>query len=96
MNLHIEDNINFFNEIADFKNSIHDNETTESKCLISGNKLEKNFINLECNHAFNYIPILKSIYNQKKNYNSNCKQLKVFELQCPYCRNIQNKIRSTY
>lgn len=93
MNIHIEDDINFFNEITDFNNNtISYNEIDESKCLISGTKLEKNFIKLECNHTFNYIPLLKSTYNQKKTYNSNCKQLKVYELQCPYCRNIQDKI----
>ena len=66
---------------------------TEDICLISKNKLNDSKIKLVCGHQFNYVPLYKEIIRQKTDYNplSNI-ILKRHQIQCPYCRNIQNSI----
>ena len=65
----------------------------ENLCLISKLPLDKTKIQLECGHAFNYLSIYKEIVKQKttKNIMSSV-YLHPYQIQCPYCRNIQNKI----
>ena len=75
-------------EILNYKNN---NE--EDVCLLTNEPLTYNHITLECNHKFNYKPLLEQlrIIKQTKNY-FNKNRLKIDEISCPYCRNIQNKI----
>ena len=62
----------------------------ENNCLISGEKLEDNFINLECNHKFNYKYIYNEVHKQKTQpWHSEVNKVKNTQLKCPYCRNIQ-------
>ena len=62
-------------------------------CCITQESLNSNYIKLECNHTFNYMPIYNEIINQKKMISSyNSIRLRVNQIQCPYCRNIQNKL----
>jgi hypothetical protein len=68
-------------EVSDILNKSND----EDKCLISGLKLNSDFINLECNHKFNYDSLLKEITYQK---NTNYYFKQKFEILCPYCRKI--------
>ena len=65
----------------------------ENYCLISGEKLEDNFINLECNHKFNYKCIYNEVHKQKTQpWHSEVNKVKNTQLKCPYCRNIQTGI----
>lgn len=62
----------------------------EDLCLISSEKLEENFINLECNHKFNYKYIYNEVHKQKTQpWHSEVNKVKNTQLKCPYCRNIQ-------
>lgn len=59
-------------------------------CLISGDKLENNFVKLECNHKFNYKDIYNEVHKQKTQpWHSEINKVKTTQLKCPYCRNIQ-------
>lgn len=74
------------------------NETdTDNICLISQTKLQNDYITLDCGHKFNYDSIYEELKNQKlcKN-NYETQYLKIYQLKCPYCRNIQNKILPFY
>ena len=89
------------NEIID--NEIINNEIIDNDnlCLINYEKLDSNHITLYCNHKFNYVPLYKEILIQKRhkfssgNYlssNRNSIKLNSFQIYCPYCRKIQNKL----
>lgn len=68
-------------------------ETDEDLCLITNLPLTDNFIKLECNHKFNYIPLYNDILNHKKIFNRLERRiLKSSEIRCPYCRNIQTAL----
>tara|TARA_Y100000389_G_scaffold64333_1_gene60386 strand:+ start:404 stop:925 length:522 start_codon:yes stop_codon:yes gene_type:complete len=76
-----------------------DKENNEGKkvklCLISGEKLNKDHISLECGHEFNYEPIINEIKQQKENKRINYLEttvLKKYQIKCPYCRNVQNSL----
>ena len=90
---------NFYNEINKNNNDtdivVNDNNSdsdSDRLCLISGEKLNSTHISLECNHKFNYFYIFNEIINQKNIKNKYSKVLKINEIKCPYCRNIQKKI----
>tara|TARA_B110000483_G_scaffold243669_1_gene335193 strand:- start:7050 stop:7670 length:621 start_codon:yes stop_codon:yes gene_type:complete len=84
----IEDNINFFDEVKNKK--FNNNEKT---CLIENKPLISNNITLQCNHTFNYVPLLNEIIKQKTKYNPNeITRLQVFQIKCPYCRQITDKL----
>jgi hypothetical protein len=77
--------------------SIVDETHLDNLCLISHTKLHTQYITLECGHKFNYNPIYDEIKNQKTQKNINeIQRLKLYQLKCPYCRNIQNKILPFY
>lgn len=62
-------------------------------CNISGEKLHELHIKLICGHTFNYEPIFHEVKNQKHNKSYyNTLKLKVNQIQCPYCRNVQDKL----
>jgi len=96
----IEGNINFYDELykslddEDDQNHVIVEPTKSNECcLISGSPLIDNYVTLDCNHKFNYVPLFNDIYNHKKKYNAlERKILKIHEIRCPYCRNIQNKL----
>ena len=79
---------NFSNYLNDYLNeneSCDDNEL----CLISGDKLERDFVKLPCEHKFNYEHIYNEIINQKSNFNGNeIVRLLKTEIKCPYCRTV--------
>lgn len=53
-----------------------------SKCMISHSPLIHNFITLQCNHLFNYMPLYKELcLHNNKRY-----------ITCPYCRSISDKL----
>jgi hypothetical protein len=96
----IEGNINFYSELMkdddSDDNMIVDNDDKEKKedelCLLSGEPLDKTMLKLpSCGHKFNYIPLYKEIYNQKRHLNIyETAKLLDGQIKCPYCRTICN------
>lgn len=77
--------------------SLYKEEESEEieNCLISGEKLDDSFVQLNCGHKFNYNPIFKDIYNHKIFYNCSERggsRLNNMQIRCPYCRTIQNQL----
>ena len=88
----IEGDIDFYKELYDSLDD-PDNQQTEEVCLISNMPLSENYVELECHHKFNYLPLFKDIYNHKTKFNSlEVSHLRIHELRCPYCRNKQSKL----
>ena len=70
-----------------------DSDDDNELCLISSSKLIDNYITLHCNHKFNYIPLLRAVTIQKTKKNPyNSTSLTFYQIQCPYCRAIQNNL----
>lgn len=90
----IEGNVDFYNEIANYAASESDDDVSEKKCLITYELLERNSVELPCSHTFNYLPLYKELYTQKKSINTSydTQKLLVNEMKCPYCRMKLDKI----
>lgn len=59
-------------------------------CLISHDRLQHNYIVLDCGHKFNYEPLYNEmLYQQTKKILDN-KSIKFNQIKCPYCRCITN------
>lgn len=73
-------------------------ENIENKelCLITGEPLDKNYINLHCDHKFNYESLYNEIVYQKTKKLLDNSLLKINEIKCPYCRTITNKLLPFY
>ena len=79
----IEGDIDFFKELKkDDETNIENIKTNH--CYITTEPLVEHFITLNCNHAFNYLPLFYTTYNQK--YKAN---FKTPQTKCPYCRKKQ-------
>ena len=87
--LNNKDLLNFF-----IKNDISNNN--DDLCLITNNILEENYITLNCNHKFNYIPIYHELIYQKRQKILDNRKLKINEIKCPYCRKITNTLIPYY
>lgn len=88
----IEDNIDFYTMLND--NNTEINDVDPELCLISNTILDPiHSIKLMCGHRFNYLPIYKEVISQKM-YPSclEVTKLKAYQIKCPYCRNIQDKL----
>jgi len=94
MNYEIEDNLDFYTLLNTSNKELENDISNNNLCLITYEKLTDNSITLDCNHSFNYYPLYKEIYNQKKNFNKyfDINKLKINEIKCPYCRNINDKL----
>ena len=73
-----------------FNEEIESNNSNDEICLITRSSKDDTHIKLLCNHGFNYINILNEVINQKKESRYNHSILKVNQIKCPYCRNIQD------
>jgi hypothetical protein len=82
----IEDNLDFKAEMANY--SLNNEET----CLLSNESLNKTHIILPCNHRFNYIPLFNEVCKQKEYSNFDTCRLKTYQMKCPYCRTVFDKI----
>jgi len=85
----IEDNIDFYSQINN--NIIESN--LDNTCLITGEPLVKHNQTLQCGHMFNYVPLY--VYVKKSKYKFNYLEhtpLKITQIKCPYCRNVQNEL----
>ena len=68
-------------------------DTDTSLCLITNEPLEEHHITLYCGHSFNYEPLYREVIQQKKKKQSNeIRYLRLHEIKCPYCRNVQRGI----
>jgi hypothetical protein len=90
----IEGNIDFYKELYE---SLDDNDNddaeipkTNNLCLITNAPLEKDHIQLFCNHSFNYIPLYNDLCKQKKNGTESYHKKNL--IKCPYCRSLHEYI----
>jgi hypothetical protein len=86
----IEDNLNFYDLLNSNDDELIPNDDI---CLITNKKLNDNVIKLQCGHTFNYEPLYKEVICQKvrRSYLETTR-LKDYQIKCPYCRTIQNKL----
>ena len=85
---------NFYEELYNDTDSDNEKENNETKtCLITGNLLRDDFIEMECGHKFNYDALFNDVLNHKQRFNGmERRHLRSLEIRCPYCRNIQHKL----
>ena len=91
----IEGNFDFYKELYESLDDSDNNidESSAQVCLITNTPLTKHFVELECKHAFNYVPLFKDLVNHKTKFSSlDTHRLKVNEVRCPYCRNKQGNL----
>jgi hypothetical protein len=85
----IEGNVDFYSEINNITNDNNNNNT----CLITGEPLSQYYQTLNCGHSFNYIPLYLYVKQSKYKFNHlEYTPLKLNQIKCPYCRNIQNEL----
>lgn len=71
--------------------SENDSDDENNKCLISRNVLDNTKITLPCKHSFNYLPLYKEVFNQKKKIRvTEIVRLRYNQIKCPYCRTIHD------
>jgi hypothetical protein len=91
----IEGNFDFYKELYESLDDSDNNidQISAQVCLISNTPLTKHFVELECKHTFNYVPLFKDLVNHKTKFSSlDTHRLKVNEIRCPYCRNKQGSL----
>ena len=89
--------INFYEELYKSLDKDLVNDTNDEICLITNQPLTENWVQLDCKHKFNYIPLYNDVVNHKKSFNKLERRfLKASEIRCPYCRNIQKKLLPYY
>jgi hypothetical protein len=94
----IEGDINFFDELYKSLDETN-NEEDDDVCLITNQPLVEKFVELNCGHKFNYLPLYNDIYNHKQKFNSmesSLSSLKMNEIRCPYCRAKQTDVLPYY
>ena len=98
----IEGNIDFFAELyksLDEEVNEHKTEEDDNLCLISKSPLTDKFVQLECGHKFNYIPLYLDVKNHKQLFNvmeGSSSRLNIDEIRCPYCRKRQKGLLPYY
>lgn len=92
MSYKIEGDLDFFHMLNNELNKPK-NINKVKQCYISKQPLNDTAIKLMCGHEFNYMPLYREIIKQKLHHNHlSIVRLKKNQLQCPYCRNIQEKV----
>jgi hypothetical protein len=89
MNIVLEGNINFYDELHKIDSDDEDDNDNEPLCLLTNLPLDKNSIKLSCNHEFNLLPLYKEVVQQKTHTVSsylNTDKLAYNQIKCPYCR----------
>lgn len=84
------DTCNQSNSLKDmFFDILNDNNdyTDESRCMITNEELAPDHITLQCNHKFNYQPLITSLITRLHDMGIYIKSAKS-SLVCPYCRYI--------
>ena len=72
--------------------AIEDSMEDVKKCYISDEVLDDTHVVLECNHSFNYYPLYEEIIKQKRSIRNKLNHLMRSNIECPYCRRVQNKL----
>ena len=84
-------NSEFFKQLNNIDSS--DDDEPQNICLITGNNLTNEHVELDCGHRFNYFELYNEVYNQKRKAHSFGKyRLKPYQVMCPYCRHIENNL----
>jgi len=89
MNIVLEGNINFYDELHKLDTDDDNDNDNEPLCLLTNLPLDKNSIKLPCNHEFNFVPLYKEVVQQKTRTISshlNTDKLAYHQIKCPYCR----------
>jgi len=90
-------NLNFYEELYKSLDATVQEDSSQELCLISNMPLTTNFVELECKHKFNYLPLYHDILAHKKLFNRlEHRVLKSQEIRCPYCRNVQKTLLPYY
>jgi hypothetical protein len=84
----IDGNIDFYKELLNDDES----KTDDNVCLLTGLPLVKNHIKLPCSHTFNYEALYNEVRNQKQFNEYNIDILQVYDIKCPYCRNVSHNL----
>jgi hypothetical protein len=98
----VEGNIDFFAELYKSLDDDEPNNKTDedkNKCLITNETLTDKFVELNCGHKFNYLPLYNDVLNHKKKFNNmegSATRLKHNEVRCPYCRKKQTGLMPYY
>lgn len=89
MKYNIEGNVDFYAELNNPLIPDINIDDTEL-CLITRLPLTVDFIQLECKHKFNYLPLYNDLVQQTKP--SICGYAKSGRIVCPYCRHSQQTL----
>lgn len=101
----IEGGINFFDELYkslddnSLNNTCDSSANNMSNCLISNEPLIDKWVELNCGHKFNYIPLYNDLVNHKHKFNvleGSKSKLLLSQIRCPYCRNKQDTLLPYY
>lgn len=98
----IQGNIDFYSELYKSLDEEENNFKTsedDKLCLITKQLLIENYVEMECGHKFNYLPLFKDIETHKKNFNNMegpNSMLGKNEIRCPYCRKKQSTLLPYY
>lgn len=99
MNKHTANDIfysSLYNQLSILENEVvnpnNANSLDTEFCLITNEAIEHkdNKVKLLCGHIFKYEAILNSVNHNRYKSTKNKVYMKNNQLQCPYCRNIQN------
>ena len=85
----IEGNIDFFAELYKSLDTEDNLDDDNNICLITNQVLTDKFVQLQCGHKFNYVPLFLDIKNHKQKFNhleGNATRSHTNEIRCPYCR----------
>jgi len=93
MNYVLEGNIDFTDELMKLVcEDAKQNEDENNLCLITGERLVENFIELNCGHKFNYTSLIDEVKNQRIKNNLETQKVNVGQIKCPYCRTLHKGI----
>jgi hypothetical protein len=105
----LEGGVDFFSELyntldihninTDLIENLNSDTSNNNLCLISHQPLIDKFVELECGHKFNYLPLYLDIKNHKYKFNSmegKHTHLKMNEIRCPYCRGKNKRLLPYY
>lgn len=74
-------------------NVLKNSDEFDNNCLITNKPLVEPIIMLDCKHKFNYEAIYKEVIQQKTKINGlETTKLKLYQIKCPYCRNITDNL----
>jgi hypothetical protein len=91
-----ENNMDFYKLLTETDTETENDNDDDMLCMITKERLTDTHVILDCNHKFNYLPLLKDVYTRiYLSHDFKCLRgvpLNVNKIECPYCRNITNHI----